>query len=257
MVLVDTHCHLDVSSFDADRDAVIRRARDAGVTRQVIPAINRQSWEPVRELCEEYDGLYPAYGFHPMYLDDQTEDDMDALRDYVETHRPVAIGECGLDYYVEGLDGERQQWFFEQQLRLARDLELPVIVHARRAVDQVLAALRRFSPLTGVVHSFPGSFDQAKRLNDLGFMISLGGPITYERANKLRTMVKQIPLEWLMLESDAPDQPDSQIRGQRNEPHRVARVCEEIAMLREETEDHIAQVTTDNAIRLFGLPVSP
>ena len=254
MLLIDTHCHLDAASFDADRDAVMRRARDVGVTRQVIPAINRQTWDPVRFLCEEYEGLYPAYGFHPMYLDDQRHEDMDALRTYVETHQTYAIGECGLDFYVDGLDADEQKWFFEQQLRIARDFELPVIVHARRAVDQVLSALRRFTPLTGVVHSFPGSYDQASRLHDLGFKISLGGPITYERANKLRGLIRKIGLDWLMLESDAPDQPDSQIRGQRNEPARVRRICEEVALLRDEDEAHIARVTTDNAIKLFRLP---
>ena len=254
MQLVDTHCHLDAASFDADRDAVIRRARDAGVTRQVIPAINRETWDAVRLLCEQYDGLYPAYGFHPMYLDDQKHEYVDELREYVANHKTYAIGECGLDFFVEGSDADEQKWFFEEQLRIARDLKLPAIIHARRAVDQVLSAIKRFGPLTGVVHSFPGSYDQASRLNDLGFKISLGGPITYERANKLRGLVKTIPLDWLMLESDAPDQPDSQIRGQRNEPNRVRRICEEVALLRDEDETHIAAVTTDNAIKLFGLP---
>ncbi len=150
-------------------------------------------------------------------------------------------------------DPERQRVFFEGQLRLAREFELPVVVHARRAVDAVLAAVRRFGPLRGVVHSFPGSADQAKRLYDLGFLIGIGGPVTYERANRLRKLAAEVPIECLLLETDAPDQPDSAHRGQRNEPARLIAVCETIAALRGIAAETLAATTAANAERLFRL----
>ena len=167
--------------------------------------------------------------------------------------RPVAVGECGLDYYVEGLDRDRQHSLFEAQLGLARDHDLPVIVHARRAVDPVIAAIRTAGGLRGVVHSFSGSPEQARQLWDLGFLVGLGGPVTYERAKRLRRLVARMPLEFLLLETDSPDQPDAGWRGQRNEPARLTQVLETIATLRDEAPEAIAAATTANAWRLFGL----
>lgn len=253
-MLVDTHCHLDAPEFDADREAVIARARVAGVTRQVLPAVEAAAWPKLRDICRNHDGLFPAYGLHPMYLPVHRPEHLVELREWIERERPVAVGECGLDFFVEGLDPDAQSMYFEQQLRLARDFDLPVIVHARRAVDQVIAAIRRFSPLRGVVHSFPGSRDQAERLHALGFLVSLGGPVTYERANRLRTLVATLPIEMLMLETDAPDQPDAGIRGMRNEPARLSTILEVAAALRGESPEALATATSRNAERLFGLP---
>ena len=252
-MLIDSHAHLDASEFDADRDAVLARARAAGVHRQIVPAVNAAGWPKLRELCANVVDLLPAYGLHPMYLDDHRETHLAELRTWIERERPVAVGECGLDFFVEGLDPARQARFFEGQLRLARDFELPVVVHARRAVDAVLAAIRRFGPLRGVIHSYPGSADQAKRLFDLGFLVGIGGPVTYERANRLRTLAATLPIECLLLETDAPDQPDSDHRGQRNEPARLVRVLETVAALREISTAELAAATTANAERLFGL----
>lgn len=253
-MLVDTHCHLDAPEFDADREAVIARARAAGVTRQVLPAVEAAAWPKLRDICRNHDGLFPAYGLHPMYLPVHRPEHLVELREWIERERPVAVGECGLDFFVEGLDPDTQSMYFEQQLRLARDFDLPVIVHARRAVDHVIAAIRRFGPLRGVVHSFPGSRDQAERLHALGFLISLGGPVTYERANRLRTLVATLPIEMLMLETDAPDQPDAGIRGMRNEPARLSTILEVAAALRGESPEALATATSRNAERLFGLP---
>jgi TatD DNase family protein len=252
-MLLDSHAHLDAPEFDGDRDAVLARARAAGVMRQVVPAVNAAGWPKLRELCAKEAGLLPAYGLHPMYLDDHRDADLVALRDWIERERPVAVGECGLDFFVEGLDPERQARFFDGQLRLARDFELPVVVHARRAVDAVLAAIRRFGPLRGVIHSYPGSADQAKRLFDLGFLVGIGGPVTYERANRLRTLAATLPIECLLLETDAPDQPDSDHRGQRNEPARLVRVLDTVAALRGMAPAELAAATTANAERLFRL----
>lgn len=255
-MLVDSHCHLDAPEFDADRDAVIARARAAGVTRQVIPAVSAAGWPALRALCAGTPGLFPAYGLHPMYLAEHTDAHLDSLAQWVERERPVAVGECGLDFFVEGLDPARQRHLFDGQLRVARDAGLPVIVHARRAVDEVLAAVRRFQPVRGVVHSFSGSADQARRLFDLGFLVGLGGPVTYARANRLRTLAATLPLECLLLETDAPDQPDADHRGQRNEPARLPRVCEEIAALRGMAPQALAEATTRNAEGLFRLPAA-
>ena len=251
--LVDTHCHLDDGEFDRDRDEVIARAREAGVRRQIVPAIDAASWPKLREVCAQDEGLHPAYGLHPLLLDRHTDAHLDELRGWIERERPVAVGECGLDYFVEGLDPERQQHYFDGQLKIARDFDLPVIVHARRAVDAVIASIRRVGGLRGVVHSFSGSEEQARQLWKQGFLLGLGGPVTYDRANRLRRLAASMPLQFLLLETDAPDQPDSGIRGQRNEPARITRVLETIAELRGVDTEEVARATCVNAERLFAL----
>jgi TatD DNase family protein len=254
MQLVDSHCHLDASEFDSDRGAVIARARSAGVQRQVVPAVDAAGWPKLRDICAADDGLHPAYGLHPMYLSSHREKHLRALEEWIVREKPVAVGECGLDYFVEDLDHEEQHKYFEGQLVIARDADLPVVVHARRAVDAVIAAIRRHAPARGVVHSFAGSAEQARQLHDLGFLVGLGGPVTYERANRLRKLAATLPIEQLLLETDAPDQPDALIRGQRNEPARLTTVLGVIAELRDEDPAEIAAATTRNAQRLFALP---
>ena len=253
MVLVDSHCHLDVDEFHADRAAVVKRARACGIAVQIVPAISAAGWPNLREVCASFDGLHAAYGLHPMYLDQHEDAHLDALAGWIERERPVAVGECGLDYFVEGLDRERQQHFFDGQLALAVERGLPVIVHARRAVDAVIASIRRHAGVRGVVHSFSGSPKQARQLWDLGFLIGLGGPLTYERARRLRKLATGMPLEFLLLETDAPDQPDAWHRGQRNEPARLRGVLDTVATLRGEPPEAIAATTAANAQRLFGL----
>lgn len=252
-MLIDSHCHLDAEEFDADRSDVIARARAAGVGRQIIPAVQAVSWPKLRAICAAAPGLHPAYGLHPMYLARHRPEHLPELRAWIEAEDPVAIGECGLDYFVDGLDRQAQADYFDGQLALAREFELPVIVHARRAVDAVIAAIRRTGNLRGVVHSFSGSPEQARQLWSLGFLIGLGGPVTYERANRLRGLAASVPLEQLLLETDAPDQPDVLARGQRNEPARLTIVLHTIASLREITPAELASATTANADRLFGL----
>lgn len=255
-MLIDSHCHLDASEFDADRTAVIERARAAGVQAQVVPAVTAASWPKLREVCQQAPGLYPAYGLHPMFLADHRPEHLGQLREWVERERPCAIGECGLDFFVEGLDAETQQDYFIGQLKLARDFDLPVIVHARRAVDAVIAAIRRIGGLRGVVHSFPGSPEQAAQLDKLGFLLGLGGPLTYDRAQRLQRLVREMPLEQLLLETDAPDQPDAGIRGQRNEPARLSVIARHVAALRGTDVETVARLTSENARRLFSLPAT-
>jgi TatD DNase family protein len=252
--LVDSHCHLDDAAFDGDRDAVVRRAREAGVVRQVVPAVAAAGWAKLRTVCAEDPGLHAAYGLHPLALAAHRTEHLAQLRDWIERERPVAVGECGLDYFIEGLDRDAQAGWFDAQLRIARDFDLPVIVHARRAVDAVILAIRQVGGLRGVVHSFSGSPQQARQLWDLGFLLGLGGPVTYPRANRLRRLAADMPLEFLLLETDAPDQPDADHRGRRNEPARLPEVLATIAALRGQPPALIAAATTRNACRLFRLP---
>ncbi|TLY50180.1 MAG: TatD family deoxyribonuclease [Gammaproteobacteria bacterium] len=253
MDLIDSHSHIDVAQFDGDRAAVLARARDAGVTRQIVPAIAYAGFEKLRDLCRAQAGLYPAYGLHPMYLAEHRPQHLDALREWIARERPVAVGECGLDFFVEGLDAEMQRQYFHYQLEIARDFELPVILHARRAFDEVIAALRKIGGLRGVVHSFSGSEEQARQLWKLGFHIGLGGPVTYERARRLRGIATAMPLEFLLLETDSPDQPLQGHQGERNEPVLLTQVCACIAELRGVAVEDIAATTSANAQRLFGL----
>ena len=253
MQIVDSHSHFDAAEFDRDRADAHARALAVGVSRQIVPAIDAAGWPKLKQVCGQLPGLYPAYGLHPMYLDSHRNDHLTELKLWIERERPVALGECGLDFFVDGLDADTQHLYFDAQLELAREFDLPVIVHARRAVDAVIASIRRIGGLRGVIHSFPGSEQQAAQLHDLGFLLGVGGPVTYQRANKLRKVASVMPLGQMLLETDSPDQPNSGHRGQRNEPANVLEVLDVIAELRGMAREDLAAATTTNAERLFGL----
>lgn len=254
-MLADSHVHLDDRAFDADRIQVLQRARDAGVGQLVVPAVDAASWPRIRDLCAAHPRtLFPAYGLHPLYLHQHARGDVDALLPWCEANAAVAIGEIGLDFHADEPEPALQRDCFARQLALARELGLPVIVHARQALEEVILTLRRHPGVHGVVHSFSGSEEQARRLWELGFLIGIGGPLTYERAQRLRRIVANMPIEFLLLESDAPDQPDAQNRGQRNEPARVVEVLRCAAALRGEAEQAVAAATAANTRRLFRLP---
>jgi TatD DNase family protein len=249
--LFDSHSHLDVDEYAHDRAEVVMRAQQAGVDQQLIPAIHYEAWENLKTVCAHYSGLYPAYGLHPMFLADHKPEHLIALHSWIEREKPNAVGECGLDFFIEGLDVEQQRYYFIEQLKLAREFELPVVVHARRAVDEVIATIKKIGKLHGVIHSYSGSEEQARQLFQLGFSIGIGGPITYDRAQRLRRLVSTMPIEFLLLETDSPDQPNADQRGQRNEPARLLDVLKVIARLREQSEDEIALATTANAEAMF------
>jgi TatD DNase family protein len=252
-MLIDSHSHIDDSSFDADRAQVIERARAAGVRAQIIPATTAASWAPMKALCDDEPSLWPAYGLHPTFLAEHRPAHLDALREWIERERPIALGEAGLDYWIEDLDRKAQQHYFEAQLSIARDFDLPVILHARKAYDAVTAALRRIGGLRGVVHSFSGSPEQAQQLWKIGFHIGIGGPVTYPRARRLRSLVATMPIEFLLLETDSPDQPLCGRQGRRNEPALLAEVLATVARLRDEAPEAIAERTRRNTERLFGM----
>lgn len=251
--LIDSHAHLDDASFDPDRGAMFERAAQAGVRRWVVPAIDRGNWEAIEHLCATREGVHAAYGLHPMFLANHRDEHLDELPAWLERTRPVAVGEIGLDFYVEGLDPDRQRTIFERQLHIAKAHDLPVIVHARRAFEETIHTLRRIGGLRGVVHSFSGSEEQARQLFDLGFHIGIGGPVTYDRANRIHRVVASMPLEWLLLETDSPDQPCMHHRGERNEPAYMVDVLDTIARLRGTDPTDIARATTTNAEKLFNL----
>jgi TatD DNase family protein len=253
-MLTDSHAHLDAAAFDPDREAVLERAHRHGVRQILVPATDQGSWPGIRGLCADHAGVFPAYGWHPLFLADNAPVDVDALSSWLLAGDAVAVGEIGLDHYAASCSKARQKTWFEAQLQVARDTHLPVVVHALHAVEEVSLVLRAFPGVRGVVHSFSGSQQQAERLWDMGFLLGIGGPVTYPRARRLRQIVAQMPIDYLLLESDAPDQPDVDHRGQRNEPARVAGIARCIAELRGEAVEELGAATTANARRLFGLP---
>ena len=257
--LIDTHCHLDVRAFDADRAEVLARARAAGVAAQVVPAIDASGMAGLLALCADEPDLFPALGLHPIYLEHHRAEDLATLERAVAEHHPVApvaIGEIGLDYYVEGVDRAGQQQLFEAQLAIARDAGLPVLLHIRKAYDEVGATLRRMNfPHGGIAHAFGGSLEQAKRLIDLGFKLGFGGTVTYPGSKRIRRLAAALPLEALVLETDAPDIPVAAHRGERNSPEYLPQVLAALAEVREQGSDEIAAATTANASKLLRLPI--
>lgn len=251
--MIDSHCHLDAPEFDRDRTAVLTRARAAGVKALVVPAVSQAGWQKLADLARSEADIHPAYGLHPMFQAEHLPAHLQALEDWLDAHPAVAVGEAGLDGYVADLDPQVQQHYFEGQLRIARERELPVILHARRAHEQVLHAVRRLGPLRGVIHSYAGSAEQARQFIRAGFLLGFGGPITYPRARRLRALVQVLPVDALLIETDAPDQPLHGQQGQRNEPARLVGVLATLAELRQEDRQRLAEQTAANARALFGL----
>ena len=251
MELFDTHCHLDVEAFDPDRTQVLDRARGAGVAHLLVPAIRRSGWQRLWELCAADRHLYPAIGLHPMMLDDHADEDIAALDDFVRTHRPVAIGEIGLDYAVESLDRERQQALLEAQLEIAARYRLPVVLHVRKAHEPMLRTLKGYDLSGGTCHAFNGSEQQAARYYEMGFRFGFGGMLTYPKARHLRELAQRLPLDSIILETDAPDMSGADHRGQRNSPEYLPEVAAVIAELRGESVEFIARTTTNNACEVL------
>ncbi len=253
MRLIDTHCHFDDISFDPDRAQLVQQMQALGVSDLVLPAVTAASWQGLSDLCASAPYLHASYGLHPIYLAEHHDPHLRELAAWLGTGQAVAVGECGLDFFLPGLDVDRQTALFVAQLRLARDFDLPVVIHARRSVDQVIREVRRVGGLRGVVHSFAGSQQQAEMLIAQGFCLGVGGTVTYERAQRLRRVVAAVPAEAILLETDAPDQPDSAWRGQRNDPCRLPVVAAVVAELRGVTIAQLAATTTANACCLFGI----
>jgi TatD DNase family protein len=254
-LLIDTICHLDFTDFDPDRAAVIERARVAGVAQIVVPSITVDNFERVLDLCASDPSLYPALGLHPCFSHD-IEHDLERLDAMLSlaAGAVVAVGEIGLDFRPGQAEAAQQEQLLEAQLKLAKAHDLPVLLHAVKAHDQVLKLLRRHNlPRAGIVHAFSGSEQQAREYAKLGFKLGFGGAMTHERAHKLHRLVAELPLEWLVLETDAPDMPLSGHQGERNEPSRVAEVARLIAELRGISVEEVKAVTHATAVSLLQL----
>ncbi len=252
---IDTHCHLDAAEFDADRDVVYAAAVAGGVGIQVIPAVSRDNFDAVAATCARYPGCLPAWGLHPMYIDVHRPEHLADLRAQIETQRPVAIGEIGLDLFVD-LDYATQEYFYVEQLKIALDYDLPVLLHCRKANDQLLKHLRRIGVRGGIAHAFNGSPQQAEEFIKLGFKLGFGGAFTWPRANNLRRLATGLPLEAIVLETDSPDIPPVWIGRGRNSPAELPRIAQTLAELRGIDLEMVARATTQNACALFG-PLAP
>lgn len=257
MQLIDSHCHLDFDVFDEDREQLVQEAGRAGISHIVIPATTRPRWQKINRLCRQFSSLFPCYGLHPYFVEQHRQQDIETLADYASKHDCVAIGECGLDFRPEQAERKQQLFYFEAQLEIARQLDKPVVIHAVKATQQVIASLKKFPGLRGMVHSYSGSYEQAMQLIDTGFCLGFGGAASYLRARRLRNTLQRLPLDHLLLETDAPDQSDRGHRQQRNQPAWLVDILEAIAELRDENAKIIAQQTTHNACRLFSLPLTP
>ena len=252
-MLIDTHCHFDAAEFDTDRDAEYARAQAGGVCTQIIPAISRDNFVAVAAVCERYSGCSPAWGLHPMLIAIHRPEHLADLRAQIDRQRPVAIGEIGLDLFVRGLDFATQEYFYIEQLKIAREYELPVLLHNRKSADQVLKQLRRIRVKSGIAHAFNGSPQQAQEFIKLGFKLGFGGAFTWPRANNLRRLAVNLPLESIVLETDSPDIPPLWIGRGRNAPGELPRIAQTLADLRGITIEQVSEVTSRNAREVLGL----
>lgn len=257
MQLIDTHTHLDFPDFDADRAELLARARALGVERLVVLGVYQANWQRLWDLVEREEGLYAAFGLHPVYLDGHRPEHLAELRAWLERlaghPRLCALGEFGLDYYLADLDREAQQALFEAQLRLAAEFELPALLHVRRAHAPTIAALKRIRVKRGgIVHAFAGSYEEAREYLRLGFRLGLGGAATWPQAHRLRKVVAKLPLEAMVLETDSPDMAPAMHPGARNSPEYLPEICAVLAELRGVSPEELAAASTANARALFG-----
>lgn len=253
---VDTHCHFDFDPFCGNEEASLRLAAEAGVEKIIVVGVAADRYAGVMALAERWAPLYAALGTHPMAIDQHQDAHLDELESYLR-QRPeklVAIGEIGLDLYIENPQFEKQERVLDAQLRLAKKYDLPVILHSRRTHDKLAQHLKRLDvPRRGVVHGFAGSEQQALAFIRAGYAIGVGGTITYERASKTRTTIARLPLSSLLLETDAPDMPLQGFQGEANRPERVKNVWQSLCELRAESPQEIAETLRENTRALFQL----
>jgi TatD DNase family protein len=253
MQLFDSHCHIDLDAFDDDREQVLAAAHAAGVTDLLVPGVERRTWNDLVTLCRQRHSLHLALGLHPVALDAHRDEDVQELARRVSVERPLAVGEIGLDWQAPGLDHDRQQRLFEAQLEVAEQSSLPVVLHVRKAHDRVLQTLRRYRLPGGFCHAFNGSLQQAGHYIERGFVLGFGGMLTFERSTRLRRLAIELPLDSLVLETDAPDMTVASHRYQRNSPAYLPEILQTLAKLRQEPIAQVAAATTANTRRVLGL----
>ncbi|MEE4684839.1 TatD family hydrolase [Pseudomonas alliivorans] len=259
MALIDTHTHLDFPDFDADRTQVLDRCRSLGVQRMVVLGVYQRNWQRLWDLTLENPALHAAFGLHPVYIDEHRPEHLTELGDWLTRHKGhpqlCAVGEIGLDYYVEGLDKARQQQVFEAQLQLAAEFDLPVLLHVRRSHADVIATLKRHTlKRSGVIHAFAGSREEAREYIKLGFKLGLGGAATWPQALRMHRVIAELPLDSVVLETDSPDMAPAMFPNQRNSPEHLPNICTALAALINVSPEHLAQASTRNAHDLFGWP---
>ncbi|MDY7219779.1 TatD family hydrolase [Denitrificimonas sp. JX-1] len=255
--MIDSHCHLDFPVFDHDRDAVIARSQALGVRKMIIAGISRQYWSRLWNTVESNDSLYAALGLHPYFLIEHQSQDLQELRKYLTQYKDhpklCAIGEIGLDFFLKNLDRTQQVYLFEQQLQFATEFNLPVIIHSRRANAQITASLKQAQlPRAGIIHAFSGSYEEAMEYIKLGFLLGFGGAATWPRATRLQNVLKRLPLEHIVLETDSPDMPPYWLLGSRNSPEHLPRICQHLADIIGISSSALANQTTNNLQQLFG-----
>ena len=251
MNFIDTHCHLDAAEFGDTQAELVDAAHAAGVGRIVVPSVARENFGIVHELCERYPGCAPAYGIHPMYTDAAQPDDLVALREYLARPDAVAVGEIGLDFFIDHYDRAQQEHLFVEQLKLAQEFDLPVLLHIRRAQDVILKHLRQHRVVGGIAHAFNGSRQQADEFIKLGFKLGFGGAMTWPRALNLRQLAATLPLDAIVLETDAPDIPPEFVGKGRNSPEFLPRIAQVLADLRRLPLAEIAAATRANSLQVL------
>lgn len=254
-MLTDSHTHLNAEQFNEDQDEVIQRALDAGVTRIVNVGFNRETIPSSIALAERYDFIYSTVGWHPVDAIDMMPGDLEWIEELCKHEKVVAIGEIGLDYYWDKSPKDVQQRVFREQIRLARKLGMPIVIHNRDAHQDILHILKeeKAEEVGGIMHCFSGSWETAKQCLNMNFHISFGGPVTFKNARQPKEVLAQVPLDRLLIETDAPYLTPHPFRGKRNETGYVRLVAETAAEIRGMTLEEIAEITTNNAIRLLGL----
>ncbi|PKH05349.1 TatD family hydrolase [Moritella sp. Urea-trap-13] len=250
--LIDSHCHLDFADFNPDRLKVLARAKAKGVTHFLVPGIGVHNWQAVLTLASQHQGVYAALGIHPYFLADFDDSHLQLLDDYLATAKNVvAVGEFGLDKMAD-FPFEQQLQICQQQLLLAKQHHLPVILHCRKAHNELIQLLQQAKlPRGGVLHGFSGSRELGMQYIKLGFKLGIGGVITYPRAAKTRQAVSELPLTSLLLETDSPDMPISGYQGGRNEPANITEVLQTLTKLRQEPEELIAKTSVSSFFELF------
>ena len=249
--LIDSHCHLDFEVFDDDRQQVLQRALKNNIQDIIIPGTQRIYWQRIKQLCDNNKHLHPCYGLHPYWLHQPS--DIKQLADFIDKNPALAVGECGLDFRPQHADKNTQLDFLQAQFDIACNAKLPVVVHAVNATEAVIQSIKKFNGLSGMIHSYSGSSEQARQLIDLDFLISVSGSVTFDNAKKIKQVVKAIPMTSLLAETDAPDQSDQSNLGKRNEPAYLVNTIAAIAELKQLPIDTVAQQTTANAKKLFAI----
>lgn len=253
MSLIDSHIHLDDARFDFDRDPLINAAQQVGVSRFIVPAVTVNRFPGVLKLAKEHALVSYTLGLHPYYINEHSATDLEFLAQSLQGSGAVGVGECGLDYHLKDLDRDRQKLIFEAQVVLAKHFDLPLVLHVRGAIEDVFQVLKKHDYFKAVMHSFNGSIEQAKLITDTGVYLGFGPAACNPKAVKLRALVESVPIEYMMLETDAPDQPFHDRVDKRNLPIDLFRVNEEIAEIKGIEAEILATQTTNNTKKLFNL----